>query len=209
MKRKQFYPNFLVLSYYGIIVLFFAILTAGLFVFRLSWLYNFDGISKEVEKKIKSVDKQSFSYDNVIPYYLGVSIYKDMDWLAKNMTQKEAEKVLNYPNPVVRITAYRSLLNYNSQSFSEKNFQILSQALQEHEILTGSSGSCVQWVAPASYFFSDMYFYLGEKGYDRQKQINFLKADYHLTNSEMKHLLHLHQISENKIDSVYEAFRSR
>ncbi|WP_291721353.1 hypothetical protein, partial [Bernardetia sp.] len=145
MKRKRLYPNLVVLSHYGIIILFFATLIVGLYMFRLTWLYSFDGISKEVEEKIKSVDKQSFSYDNIIPYYLGVSIYEDMDWLAKNMTQKEAEKVLNYPNPVVRITAYRNLLNYNSQSFSEKNFQLLSKALQENEILTGSSGSCVGW----------------------------------------------------------------
>lgn len=209
MKRNRFYifPNLSILFVQGIIVLFFSISIVILVNFRPTWFFSFDGISENVEKKVKSVDKQSFSYGEKYPYYLGLPIYEDIDWLTKNMTKEEAQKILSYPNPVVRVTAYRNLLNYNFDKNQTGSYELLCQVLQEYDVLQGSSGSCVGWVAPTGWFFSDMYFYLGEEGGKNKEQIDFLKKMYRLKDSEIKHLVHLQQIAERKIDSIYKALR--
>ena len=208
MKRNRFYifPNFPILFLQGLIVLFFSISIFSLFAFRKAWLFSFDGISENVEKKVKSIDKY-FSYEEKFPYYVYEFMYKDIDWLVKNMTQEEAKKILIYPNPIIRVTAYKNLLNHNFDNNQTGSYELLCQALQEYEVLQGDSGSCVSWAAPTSWFFCDMYFYLGEEGFNNKEQINFLKKMYCLKDSEIKHLVNLQQISERKIDSIYKSLR--
>ncbi|WP_338811900.1 hypothetical protein V9L05_10800 [Bernardetia sp. Wsw4-3y2] len=69
MKRNRFYifPNLPVLFVQGLIILFFAISIFCLSSFRQTWLFSFDGISEEVQKKITDTDKRSFFYGEKYP----------------------------------------------------------------------------------------------------------------------------------------------
>ncbi|WP_338811901.1 hypothetical protein V9L05_10810 [Bernardetia sp. Wsw4-3y2] len=138
-------------------------------------------------------------------------IYENIDWLSKNMTQLEAKKVLNYPSPVIRIAAYRSLLNHKSASKFDKNpkrdYELLCQILQEYDIVQASLEDCGVLITSTGLFFSDMYLRLDDDNIQNEEYIQSFKENHNVKDSEVKHLRKLYQILEQKMEDFHKNCR--
>ena len=93
-----------------------------------SWNFKWQGISIEVRDTVKVLATQGAIYDRIVGYAgkTKPAGYRQR-WFLKNATTKELQKLVTYPNPVVKTLAYEGLLKRKSQN----HFKILKEVLSD------------------------------------------------------------------------------
>jgi len=145
-----------------------------------AWSYNWKGVRPELKRVVLDISNMRLSSE-LFTRKSGSSKSRDKAWLMKNATRSELEKLMSYPNGVIKATAYHGLLIRNDTDASE----VLKMALSDTTHFIFLDGGCVSHPKMVGeYMMEDV---LGI-GYLRPPPIQSPLKRFNLTRTELEEL---------------------